>query len=108
LPARLHGQRRRSTSPKSPFVMAWGSPAIALRCGVDRPVGMQPTSVVSQISGISWYAQPPDDPVTFTAVNLDTYVELDVPTAYSPAGDVLADLTSAIKGAIPAQPGGAD
>lgn len=108
LPARLHGQGRRSTNPKSNFVTAWGSPAIALRCGVGRPAGLQATSVVSQISGISWFPQPPDNPVTFTAVNLKTYVEVDVPAKYSPAGDVLTDLTPAIKATIPVAPGGND
>ena len=108
LPARLHGKGRRSTTPKSSFVTAWGSPAIALRCGVGRPAGLQATTEVTQISGISWFPQPPDNPVTFTAVNLAAYVEVDIPAAYSPAGDVLTDLIPAIKATIPLAPSGQD
>jgi hypothetical protein len=104
LPQRLQGHSLRATAPASPLVRAWGSPAIALRCGVGRPASLLPTSELVTVSGIPWFAQPEDRPVTFTALGRRAYVEVTVPPAYtenSPPGDVLLDLTGAIKAAIP-------
>jgi uncharacterized protein DUF3515 len=103
-PARLHGLGKRTTSPKSPLVAAWGSPAIALRCGVSRPAALVPTSQLVTVSGISWFEEPADRPVTFTAVGRQAYVEVTVPPKYTernPPGDVLLELTAAIKAALP-------
>jgi hypothetical protein len=85
---------------------AWGSPAIALRCGVPRPAAMRPASELVTVNGVSWFPQPPDRPVTFTAVGRRAYVEVTVPAKYAPPGDVLIELTAAIKAALPAKPGG--
>src|ERR1700730_15475744 len=74
LPAKLHGQTRRSTDPTSPLTAAWGSPAIALRCGVPRPAAMHLASQLVLISGMSWFAEPADGPVTFTAVGIQADV----------------------------------
>ena len=103
-PHKVHGQTGRTTSPKSRLVAAWGSPAIALRCGVSRPPALQPTSQLVTVSGISWFAEPADRPVTFTAVGRQAYVEVTIPAKYtehSPPGDVLLELTAAIKAALP-------
>ncbi|GAB3984316.1 hypothetical protein GCM10029978_093630 [Actinoallomurus acanthiterrae] len=103
LPQRLHGLKRRDTTPRSPYVTAWGSPAIAVRCGVPRPAGLQNlTAQLAVINGVSWLPQPPDRPVTFTAVGRHAYVEVTVPGKYAPPGDVLNELTGAIKATIPA------
>jgi Protein of unknown function (DUF3515) len=109
LPRKAHGQSRRATDPASPLVTAWGSPAIALRCGVARPAAMRPTSQLVTVSGISWFAEPADRPVTFTAVGRQAYVEVTIPPKYTernPPGDILLELTDAIKAAIPEKPDG--
>jgi Protein of unknown function (DUF3515) len=106
LPAKLHGRSRRATTPRSPLVTAWGSPAIVLRCGVPRPIALQPTSELVVINGVSWLPVPPDRPVTFTAVGRLAYVEVTVPGAYQPPGDVLIELAGQIKAAIPPTPDG--
>lgn len=106
LPATLHHQSRRDTRPASGLIRVWGSPAIALRCGVPRPRAMRQTSELVTVNGISWFPQPADRPVTFTAVGRRAYVEVTVPAAYTPQGDVLLELTPAIKAALPAKPGG--
>jgi hypothetical protein len=103
---KLLGRPRRATTPTSPLVTAWGSPAIVLRCGVPRPAALQPTSELAVINGISWLAVPPERPVTFTAVGRRAYVEVTVPLAYSPPGDALIELADPIKAAIPANPDG--
>ena len=104
LPATLNGEKRRTTSPSSPYTAAWGSPAIALRCGV--PVPAHPASEwIVTIDGVDWLPQPIDHPVTYTALHRQAQVEVTIPAAYTkdhPAGDILIGLTSLIKAAIPA------
>lgn len=102
LPAKVHGHSRRTTTPKSPLVTAWGSPAIVVRCGVPRPTALKPTSELVTVNGVNWLGVPADRPVTFTAVGRLAYVEVTVPAAYQPAGDVLIELGGPIKAAVPA------
>ncbi|WP_329256429.1 DUF3515 domain-containing protein [Actinoallomurus sp. NBC_01490] len=106
LPAKVHGKSRRATSPKSPLVTAWGSPAIVVRCGVPRPTALKPTSQLVVVNGVNWLPVPADRPVTFTAVGRRAYVEVTVPGAYEPPGDVLIELAGPIKTAVPANPDG--
>lgn len=106
LPTKVHGRDRRATTPASPLVTAWGSPAIVVRCGVPRPAALQPTSELVVINGVNWLGIPVDRPVTFTAVGRLAYVEVTVPAAYEPAGDVLIELAGPIKAAIPSAPDG--
>lgn len=106
LPERVLGQSRRDTSPRSPLTAAWGSPAIALRCGVPRPAAMRPESQLVTINGVNWFPQPADRPVTFTAVGRQAYVEVTVPPKYDPAGDVLIEIGEAIKATVPEKPEG--
>ncbi|MEU5989635.1 DUF3515 domain-containing protein [Spirillospora sp. NPDC047418] len=106
LPEKVHGQERRDTSPNSPLTAAWGSPAIALRCGVPRPAALRPTSQLVTINGIDWFGTPTDRPVTWTAVGRQAYVEVTVPPKYDPAGDVLIELGPSITSTIPAKPEG--
>jgi hypothetical protein len=106
LPEKVHGRKRRDTAPDSPLTAAWGSPAIAVRCGVPRPPALRPASELVTINGIDWFGQPVDRPVTFTAVGRQAYVEVTVPPKYNPAGDVLIELGPAIKATIPAKPEG--
>ncbi|WP_433467992.1 DUF3515 domain-containing protein [Spirillospora sp. CA-128828] len=106
LPEKVHGKERRDTDPSSQLTAAWGSPAIALRCGVPRPPALRPTSELVTINGIDWFGQPAARPVTFTAVGRQAYVEVTVPPKYNPAGDVLIELGPSIKATIPAKPEG--
>ncbi len=106
LPHRLHGLAPRATTPTSPYVTAWGSPALVLRCGVPRPSGLRPTSELAVINSISWLGQPTGRPVTFTAVGRLAYVEVTVPAKYAPPGDVLIELSGPIKAAVPPTPDG--
>ncbi|GAA4228785.1 hypothetical protein GCM10022254_19620 [Actinomadura meridiana] len=106
LPEKVHGQERRDTSPSSPLTAAWGSPAIALRCGVPRPRSLKPMSELGEINGVLWFGRPVDRPVTFVAVGRQAYVEVTVPPKYNPAGDVLIELGPLITATIPAKPEG--
>ncbi|MFD0691219.1 DUF3515 domain-containing protein [Actinomadura fibrosa] len=106
LPEKVHGQGARDTSPDSPLTAAWGSPAIALRCGVPRPSALRPESQLVTINGIDWFGEPVARPVTWTAVARQAYVEVTVPVKYTPPGDVLIELGTAIRATIPPKPEG--
>ncbi|GLW62571.1 hypothetical protein Arub01_08150 [Actinomadura rubrobrunea] len=106
LPEKVLGHERRDTTPESPLTAAWGSPAIALRCGVPRPPELRPDSQLMTINGVDWFGVPVDRPVTFTAVARQAYVEVTVPAAYTPPGDVLIELGAAIAATIPKKPEG--
>ena len=106
LPQKVHGKARRTTTPESPLLTAWGSPAIVVRCGVPRPTALKPTSELVVVNGVNWLGVPTERPVTFTAVGRQAYVEATVPAAYEPPGDVLIELADAVKRAVPANPDG--
>ncbi len=106
LPATVHGQHARDVSPDSPLTAAWGSPAIALRCGVPLPAGLRPTSQLQTVNGVDWFGVPEDRPVTWTAVGRQAYVEVTIPPKYAPPGDVLIELGDEITKTIPAKPEG--
>jgi hypothetical protein len=106
LPEKVLGEESRDTIPDSPLTAAWGSPAIALRCGVPRPAALTPDAQLVTVNGVDWFGQPADRPVTFTAVARQAYVEVTVPAKYSPPGDVLIELGRAISSTIPRKPEG--
>jgi hypothetical protein len=106
LPEKVLGAERRDTSPESPLTAAWGSPAIALRCGVPRPAALRPEAQLVTVNNVDWFGQPVDRPVTFTAVARQAYVEVTVPAKYSPPGDVLIELGRTIAATIPKKPEG--
>lgn len=106
LPAKLHGGEHRDTDPASDRTAAWGDPAIALRCGVPRPAQLRPRSTLAEVNKISWLPEPEQHPTRFTALGRTVYVEVTVPRSISMPAEVLSELTSAIKAAVPAKGNG--
>lgn len=102
LPARVDGQERRKTDPSSPYVAAWGSPAIAMRCGVARPAN--PEGLIDRVvdlDGLLWMPEAGDRPATWTLVGRKAYVEITIPGKYTPegrpTGDILTEFTATLK-----------
>lgn len=106
LPAKLHGNERRTVTPQSKLTAAWGDPALALRCGVPRPAALRPTSNLAEINGLSWLPQPEGTPTTFTLLGRQAYVEVTVPRTVKLPGEVLSELTPELKAALPKRPDG--
>ena len=111
LPVRLEGLAPRTVHPvpDSPFVVAWGDPAIILRCGVARPADLHPGST-AQFQGFG--SADGSDKVYFdvtssgsneiyTSVDRAVYVEITLPSKY-PGGTYVTDLAGAIAKAMPA------
>jgi len=107
LPDSVVDAEGRDVSPDDGLTAAWGDPAIVLRCGVDRPARLEPTSFCFEINGVGWYAESegkpldgteqPTSSVVFTTIGRRPYVEVAVPPddSRSPV-DPLTDLAVAI------------
>lgn len=110
LPAKLDGLSREDPEPASVLTAGWGSPAIILRCGVERPPKMidpkvaeggDPDAVAGGVNGVDWLMEKQDDGAyRFTTANRSAYVEVMVPKGRDSTG-VLVDLAPAVKKAIP-------
>jgi hypothetical protein len=101
LPATVDGADRREVSPDSPYVAAWGNPAIVLRCGVARPAALQPTAELVTVNGVDWLPEQQDDGYRFTTTGRGAYVEAWVPDEYAPEVNPLTDLAAAVVAAVP-------
>ena len=99
VPDTVSGAAKRPTTGGS-STAAWGEPPITLRCGVNRPAALTPTSALVDINGVGWLPLEGSGGAGFVAVDwpsgtAPTYIEVVVPDAYSP-GEVLADITAAL------------
>ena len=92
--------------PDTPFVVAWGNPAVILRCGVARPKSLHAGSSTQYFQNGNAANSPYFDVTkgdggnVFTTVDRAAYVEIDVPTKYQGATAV-PPLSDAIAKALP-------
>jgi Protein of unknown function (DUF3515) len=98
LPTDLGDQPARPVDSPSPYVVAWGEPAITLRCGVARPPAFIATAEVQQISGVTWFPERRGQTTAWTVVDRAVYVEVLVPAADA-AGPV-ARLSTAVTASL--------
>ncbi len=100
LPLRLDGQdpRRVATDPASPFVVAWGDPAIVLRCGVPRPGQLVPGAEIYGVSGVDFLAVQGDGATTWTVIDRAVYVDVRVPASYRqpPLGPIATSIAKVL------------
>lgn len=89
LPLQLAGLAPRVVhpNPDSPYVVAWGDPAIVLRCGVPRPAALVPGSADQIFSangptGVYWLPVKQRASTVWTTVDRAVYVEVTVPASY--------------------------
>lgn len=101
LPTEVDGQRRRTTDPQISTTAAWGSPPITLRCGVDQPAGLAPTSELITINGVDWYPEQLSAGYRFTTTGRMANVEVSVPAKYQPETNALVDLATAVTASDP-------
>lgn len=88
-PATVAGASRRATTGSTASV-AFGDPAIVVRCGVP---ALAPTSdECVDVSGVSWVVHPLSDGSRLTTYGTDPAIELLVPSSYGSAPLVAADL----------------
>jgi hypothetical protein len=93
-------EQRREVEPISPYTSAWGDPAITLACGVAKPDGLNRASECLEVNGVGWFSEQREDDFRFTTIGRETYVQVVVPSDYTPANP-LVDLAAPIKENIP-------
>jgi hypothetical protein len=81
LPTELGDRPARPVDSSSPYVVAWGEPAVVLRCGVARPPSFISTADVQLINGVTWFAERRGQTTAWTVVDRPVYVEVLVPAA---------------------------
>jgi hypothetical protein len=99
LPVQLGDLAPRVVHPKpdSPFVVAWGDPAVVLRCGVARPAALKPGSadLVIGVDGVFLLPVHRSQATVWTTVDRAVYIEVTVPESYrqpplAPVADAIA------------------
>jgi hypothetical protein len=91
-------QDSRTVSPDNALAAAWGDPAIVLRCGINPPRSLKPTSRCDVINGVGWFSRrEPDHGWNFTTIGRASTVEVRVPADYTPAANALVELAAAIR-----------
>ena len=108
LPLQLGRLRPRvvHTTPETPYVVAWGDPAVVLSCGADRPADLNRTSGAQYIvagprTGPFYDVTSSGDTNIWTTVDRGPYVAIAVPNDYQ-GSDVVPPLSRAIAKALPA------
>ena len=101
LPTTLGDLPARPVDSSSPYVVAWGQPAVTLRCGVARPPAFIATAEVQQISGVTWFPEQRGQTTAWTAVDRPVYVEVLAPAADASAP--VARLSTAITASLKPQ-----
>jgi uncharacterized protein DUF3515 len=102
LPTDLGDLPARPVDSPSPYVAAWGEPAVTLRCGVPRPPSFIATADVQQINGVSWFPERRGSTTAWVVVDRPVYVEVLAPAADASAP--VARLSTAVAAALKPRP----
>jgi uncharacterized protein DUF3515 len=99
LPTELGDRPARPVDSSSPYVVAWGDPAVVLRCGVARPPSFISTADVQLINGVTWFAERRGQTTAWTVVDRPVYVEVLVPAAdaSAPVARLSTPITAALR-----------
>jgi len=104
LPVQLGTLAPRKTDTNSSFVVAWGDPAIVLRCGVAKPslLGNPQAAQLLDVNSVIWQPDPQKTETVYTTVDRPVYIEVTVPAGadqplplLAPAIQVLPQLCTA-------------
>ncbi|GGP47296.1 DUF3515 domain-containing protein [Saccharothrix coeruleofusca] len=94
--------RRELAAPAPAGALAWGDAEhepLVLRCGLDRPADLTPTSELREISAVRWLEVSEGGQSTWYVVDREVYVALTVP---SEAGTgPLQDISTTIRDTLP-------
>jgi hypothetical protein len=101
LPDTLSGQESQETDPESSLTAAWGEPAIIVRCGVQRPAALEPSSQLTTVNGVDWFAEELTGGYLFTTYGRQAYVEVTVPDDYAPEIGPVTELSAAVSDSVP-------
>jgi hypothetical protein len=95
LPLRLAGLdlRRTISNPPSSSIVAWGDPAVVLRCGVARPSNLGPSlsAELFEVDSVLLLPAKTSATTTFTVIDRSVYLDVTVPSSYGqpPLGPIM-------------------
>ena len=106
LPLQLGTLQSRVVHSETPFVVAWGDPAVVWSCGVDRPKDLRRTSTAEYITagpqnGPFYDVTATGDANIWTTVDRGPYISITVPKQYQ-GSDVVPPISRAIAKVLPA------
>jgi hypothetical protein len=83
LPLDLDGEQSRLVKSDSPYVYAWGDPAVVLLCGAEPPAGYVVGSSTIQIDQVQWFVDTESvkDTTVWTTVDRNVPVQVRVPAS---------------------------
>ena len=81
MPLTLDGEQSRLVKSDSPYVYAWGDPAVVLVCGAEPPAGYVVGSSTIQIDQVQWFVDTESTKGTtvWTTVDRNVPVQVQVP-----------------------------
>lgn len=94
LPTTVAGQG--ASTPAGRYWRSWGDPAITLRCGVNRPEDLSPTSRCDVVNDVGWFSVDGPKGYRFTTIGRAGFIDVVVPHDYAPEADALVDLSAAV------------
>ena len=108
LPAQLESkgtplQRRTIAEPAPEATVAWGAPdSIVLRCGLNKPPELTPTSQLRSVNGVQWLPVEGPGASTWYVVDRGVYVAMTVPD--STGTGPLQQISDTIAATLPPAP----
>lgn len=94
---------RTLAEPAPKATVAWGDPdPVVLRCGLERPPELTPTSPLRMVNKVQWLQVEQGDSATWYAVDRPVYVALTVPV--SAGTGPLQTISDAISAKLPVTP----
>jgi Protein of unknown function (DUF3515) len=83
LPLELDGEQSRLVKSDSPYVYAWGDPAVVMICGAEPPAGYVVGSSTIQIDQVQWFVDTTstEDTTVWTTVDRNVPVQVRVPAS---------------------------
>jgi hypothetical protein len=86
----------RVVDPKSPYLAAWGKPAVVLRCGVGIPATYRAGDDLTVVNNIGWFEDDRATDVVYTTITRTPRIALAVPKAHKSSFEILVDLSASI------------
>ncbi|HKS44035.1 MAG TPA: DUF3515 domain-containing protein [Amycolatopsis sp.] len=95
--------RRELAAPAPPATVAWGQPdAIVLRCGLERPSELTPSTQLRAVSGVEWLPVAGQGTSTWYIVDRAVYIALTVPD--SAGTGPLQEISDTVAATLPQVP----
>lgn len=105
LPATLDARERRELAVAMPGVMAWGDPAVILRCGLPTPAELTCNAALTELTtvngqrGVQWLQLSAPGATTYVAADRSVRIAVTLPDGTG--SGAIQEVSAAISGALP-------